>query len=35
MFIENINCSEKFAMKDKWICSQQALTILPNLLKVA
>jgi hypothetical protein len=26
MFIENINCSEKFATKDKWMCSQQALT---------
>jgi hypothetical protein len=31
MFIENINCSEKFATKDKFICSQQALTILPNI----
>jgi hypothetical protein len=28
--IENINCSEKFTTKDKWICSQQALTSLPN-----
>ena len=31
MFIENINCSEKFATKDKRISSQQALTILPNI----
>jgi hypothetical protein len=31
MFIENINCSEKFATKDKLICSQQALTILLNI----
>jgi hypothetical protein len=29
--IENINCSEKFATKDKLFCSQQALTILPNI----
>jgi hypothetical protein len=31
MFIENINRSEKLTTKDKLICSQQALTILPNI----
>jgi hypothetical protein len=30
-FIENINCWETFATKNKWICSQQGHTILPNI----
>jgi hypothetical protein len=28
LFIENINCSENFAKKNKSFCGQQALTIL-------